>query len=80
MDAFPDNCVRALIAHELAHVWQGATGMWYPQLWFFGPRADLVEEANWLAKGWGFDQDVINQWDIAHGVRRVVNLEDITVE
>ena len=52
VDAYPDDLVRNLIAHELAHVWQYATDNFAPE----GPYAavDYEEIADEVTHFWGF--------------------------
>ena len=67
--AYPDDLVRDLIAHELAHVFQCADG------WNIGamPPLEVEEDADWHVERWGFSADAIDVWYREHGVTRVLD-------
>lgn len=54
VDRMPDDVVRRLIAHELAHVHQFASG---------GLGADCEDDAERLAGAWGYSDQPIREWD-----------------
>src|SRR5512142_2457057 len=56
---YPDNLVRDLIAHELAHVCQAAEG---EPLGTANPQ-DLEEDADMRVASWGFDTAAMDEWD-----------------
>jgi hypothetical protein len=59
---FPDELVAALIAHELAHVYQWSIGHDVGSL-------DALEsegEADWLMGSWGFSPRAIDEWMLAN--------------
>ena len=69
--AYPDNLVRDLIAHELAHVRQAAWG------WDLA-TADAVEaeeNADAQMEWWGFDAVAIDEWDREHGVTKLITID-----
>ena len=72
---YPDNLVRDLVAHELAHVYQWALG---------GESEDydnplcVKEDADWLMQLWGFDPDAIDEWDLEHGLVKIGDLDPNT--
>jgi hypothetical protein len=64
VDVYPDELVRDLIAHELAHIFQWASG------WNID-RADPIvceQHANDLVEAWGFSSTEMDEWDVAHGI------------
>ena len=71
VDAYPDDLVRDLIAHELAHVVQCATG----GIELEGDDAGFWNEvgADELVDCWGFEPDAMDEWDRAHGVTRAID-------
>jgi hypothetical protein len=72
--AYPDEQVQDLIAHELAHVFQWASG-W--DLDDDDDDATLVEEhADWLVEAWGFSSTAIDDWDRANGLIQVIDVGD----
>ena len=62
--AFPDELVRDLIAHELAHVYQYAIG-----LDFGDDNYGCEEDADWTLERWGFSATAIDDWLREHGMR-----------
>jgi hypothetical protein len=72
---YPDNVVRDLIAHELAHVYQSALG---------GESEDydnplcVEDDADWLMQLWGFDPVAIDDWDREHGLGEIRNVDPDT--
>jgi hypothetical protein len=73
--AYPDNLVRDLIAHELAHVYQWA--LCGESEDYDNPLAD-EEDADWLMQRWGFDPDAINDWDRDHGLVEIRKVDPDT--
>jgi hypothetical protein len=71
VDRMPDNLVRDLIAHELAHVWQDATR---------GQSGCLTEyeeedEADDLIQRWGFgDPELIDEWGANAGLAKIIKV------
>jgi hypothetical protein len=78
VDAYPDHLVRDLIAHELAHVWQQATGCFETE----GDDAEAQNEeaADCLMVRWGFAPYAMDEWDRAHSVTRVIDTSKMTPE
>ena len=62
-DRMPDDIVRRLIAHELAHVYQAAVG---DEEWcefdYAPDSADRECHADGMADYWGFNGDAIDKW------------------
>jgi hypothetical protein len=73
IDAYPDELVRDLIAHELAHVFQWATGWDIDQA---GP-CTCEQEAEVLVEAWGFSSTAMDDWDKAHGITTVPDLDGL---
>lgn len=65
--AFPDELVRDLIAHELAHVHQFACG------WDFDDSYEREEEADRRGELWGFSSTAMDEWMLEHGHTRVID-------
>jgi hypothetical protein len=65
VDAYPDDLVMDLIAHELAHIFGYASG-WYRD-GVEDPFRD-EEEADALVEVWGFSSTAMDDWDLDHGV------------
>jgi hypothetical protein len=72
---FPDKIAQWIIAHELAHVFQKATGR-VP-----GGQNENEDDANRIAHGWGFDNAPVlmlklliqeRQLSVAKAVREIV--------
>jgi hypothetical protein len=76
----PEDIVRDIIAHELAHVYQFALGMRYgpegprSEQEFVGvdgeDRGDVVDIENRspeIMSNWGFDPKSLNRWAISTG-------------
>jgi hypothetical protein len=73
VDAYPDELVRDLIAHELAHIFQWARG------WDID-RADPIEceqHADYLVEAWGFSSTEMDEWDLAHGITAIPDLDKL---
>jgi hypothetical protein len=74
VDAYPDDLVRDLIAHELAHVYQWAIGCDLDEM-----EPMLCEsEADLLVETWGFSSTAMDEWDLEHGVNHVPDLEKMS--
>jgi hypothetical protein len=57
VQAAPDEVVSTLIAHEIAHVYQFATGANWNR-----PNRVIKEEVSRLLDGWGFRESAISKW------------------
>jgi hypothetical protein len=72
--AFPDDLVRDLIAHELAHVYQ----------WSIGDDLETMDNfeaeslADQLVEDWGFSADAMDEWMLANGHIKVIDLESLS--
>lgn len=76
--SMPEAAVCVLVAHELAHVHQEATG-WVPVLFPEGAGEDASDEAkedfgeeadedvNWRLEEWGFDTRLLYEWSWESG-------------
>lgn len=69
----PDHLVQDLIAHELAHVHQGATGLFYSM-----PLHVLEQDANELMEAWGFDADAMDDWLAEVGIQSRVSCVNLS--
>ena len=71
-EGMPDDVLRRLIAHELAHVYQAAVG---DEVWFdfdFAPGlGDRELHADQMADSWGFNGDAFDQWTVDAGISKV---------
>jgi hypothetical protein len=80
IDEMPDDAVRDLIAHELAHVFQFALGMrygpegpWGEQEFVgvdgekWGDVIDIEDGAAEIMSSWGFDPGSLDQWALSTG-------------
>ena len=68
--AYPDNLVQDLIAHELTHVDQWASG------WDEDDDNFWVEyDADETMTEWGFDAYAMDEWDQEHGVTKVLDID-----
>ncbi len=78
VNAYPDHLVRDLIAHELAHVCQYATGSFATE----GDDAEARNEigADDMVDFWGFEPYAMDEWDRAHGVSRVIDTSKMSPE
>ena len=79
VDAMPDDIVRDLIAHELAHVYQWAIGEDMtpdPEFGFL----DIEECADEMVRDWGFGVESIDDWSRSVGRKRVVHYDSLTDE
>lgn len=89
VDRMPDELVRDLIAHELAHVWQEATFITGRCLdtdktliaidrsgceWLPG---ELEEHADDLMESWGFNATAMDDWSLREGISRT---REVTLE
>jgi hypothetical protein len=70
--AMPDALVCDLIAHELAHVFQWASGR---NLSEEVDTYTVEENADWLVERWGFSSHAIDEWERAKGITKVVDLD-----
>jgi hypothetical protein len=85
VDLMPDECVRTLIAHELAHVYLGVV---LPHLWAaadnprWNPDGDAPSHVSrlefeaelrvlFVSEEWGFDEDGLDRW-LDQGGREVL--------
>lgn len=59
-----------LIAHEIAHVLQWASGWDIDRMDPF----ECEEQADWLVFNWGFSVDAMDEWDLANGVVQPIDL------
>jgi hypothetical protein len=78
VDTYPDNLVRDLIAHELAHVWQYATDSLVTE--GHGAVAENEEGADDVMSCWGFEPHAMDEWDLSHGVAKVIDTSSMTPE
>jgi hypothetical protein len=65
VDAYPDELVRDLIAHELTHVFG------YASDWYCDDLDDPIQDeqdADALTEMWGFSSTAIDDWDREHRV------------
>ena len=60
MDVLPDDAVRRVIAHELAHVYQWAQGRM--EAMGMAARDDIELDADEIADGWDIPSDGLDQW------------------
>jgi hypothetical protein len=75
--AYPDELVRDLIAHELAHVVQWASGR---DLNDDDDDASCVEDhADMLVDNWGFSSTAMDDWDREKGIAQVTDLGDLSI-
>jgi hypothetical protein len=80
VDVMPDNLVCDLVAHELGHVWQRASGIRFKgydsagvaihedrcgERWLPG---ELEEDADVTMETWGFDPYAMDRWALAQGI------------
>ncbi len=70
--AYPDNLVKDLIAHELAHVYQDSRGFTFENAYW------CEEDADMRAEDWGFSATAIDEWDLANGVSKVIDLGELS--
>lgn len=89
VEAYPDELVRDLIAHELAHVEQHGLGF-KNTLGADGQpvsiHADGTEWESWVTEGdadvrmedWGFDANAMDEWDRENGVTHPKRWEDMS--
>lgn len=73
VDIYPDELVRDLIAHELAHVEQWASGWDIDQADPF----ECEEDADGLVEDWGFSATAMDDWDLAHGLAEVLVIDNL---
>jgi hypothetical protein len=73
VDMYPDELVRDLIAQELAHVEQWASGWDIDQADPF----ECEEDADGLVEDWGFSPTAMDDWDMAHGLAEVLVIDDL---
>jgi hypothetical protein len=74
VEVMPDDLVCDLIAHELAHVFQWASGVNVLE-----EDSYLIEEdADILVKHWGFSADGIDEWARAKGITKVIDLDKLS--
>lgn len=67
----PDDIVRRLIAHELAHVFQHAVG--YEEHFGYIPDHDECElHTEEMADFWGFNGEAIHRWADEEGIIKVI--------
>jgi hypothetical protein len=77
----PDDLVRNLIAHELAHGVQGAQGIRCAReysdgraVWvckdgsWFGDNHEIELDADLMMDSWGFDSDSLDRWALPAGI------------
>jgi hypothetical protein len=77
----PDDVVRDLVAHELAHGVQNADGIRCVREYsdgqavyvledgsVFGGNCDIELDADLLMDGWGFDSESVDRWARAAGI------------
>jgi hypothetical protein len=71
---FPDDLVRDLIAHELAHVHQWSIG------WNLATEDPygIEEDADITAEAWGFSASNIDDWCREHGVIKTIDLDKVS--
>ena len=67
--AFPDELVRDLIAHELAHVCQWSIGRDLLTM----DNYETEEEADWWVERWGFSADTMDQWMLVNGHIKMID-------
>jgi hypothetical protein len=72
--AMPDDLVCDLIAHELAHVFQWASGWNLIE----EDSYSVEEHADSLVELWGFSSDAIDEWARAEGITNVVDLDGLS--
>jgi hypothetical protein len=70
--AYPDDLVRDLIAHELAHVVQNAF-----ELEFYD-NYETEQSADEFVEAWGFSVTAIDDWDSEHGLLRVIEWDTLS--
>jgi hypothetical protein len=70
--AYPDELVRDLIAHELAHVVQNALGF------YFIDNPEAEEAADEWVKAWGFSTTAMDEWDREHGLLRKIEYDTLS--
>jgi hypothetical protein len=86
--AMPDDVMQDLIAHELAHVLQGAAGIHcideykdgrrlyaYRDGTMFGGNYEIERDADDMMNCWGFDSESIDQWCLATGRSKVRKID-----
>lgn len=80
VNAMPDKPLAALVAHELAHVYQEAAWKEFRRGLYAG---GVEEDARMLMTEWGFQEDVIDRWAEARdkerflaGLRRMRQRQD----
>jgi hypothetical protein len=69
VEAYPDEIVRDLIAHEMAHVLQHARGLNMRE----ADAYDIEVDADQLVDWWGFSSTSMDEWDLEHGVTRRID-------
>jgi len=74
VDQMPECAVQDLIAHELAHVDQHASGRFNEVEWSMyqigggGSYDEIEEDADAIASAWGFAQDALYEWEKAQPI------------
>jgi len=74
VEKMPDDVVQDLIAHELAHVYQWASGEDMHVLDSF----DIEYFADEIMDYWGFDPESIDRWGLETGVTKLVDVDKLT--
>jgi hypothetical protein len=76
VDHMPDEVAQSVIAHELAHVFQSAIGVFERSDCEPG-SGELEENADDLMEFWGFPQDAVDEWAADQGLVKRVVCKDI---
>jgi len=66
VDRMPEEVVRDLVAHELAHVYLQAIGVADEM-----EQGDLEQAADEVMDGWGFDSCSIDEWAVEVGITEI---------
>lgn len=73
VEAYPDDIVRDLVAHELAHVVQEAVGQQFGELEH--EAIEWEEDADDRMAFWGFDPESMDRWAIEKGIVKPITPE-----
>jgi hypothetical protein len=87
-DRMPDDVAQDVIAHELAHAYQGAQGIHMVREYRdgsalfvqdgepWGGRLEIEMDADDHIEGWGFDPESVDRWSLDVGITKVVEHKD----